>query len=251
MTQIEIINLRRTPNGYNEVTYKMRFTLPTVFGTGTSPIDGLEKIVSSYSDITTSYNIESIPVIGSVIVATETKSVDGTFSVAAIKSYLENRYSALRTSLDSVALSSYDTMAGLVWNGSVWGAAGAITDLPIPEDDNARLCATATGASGAAVTLSIPAVPGKFHTITHLSITAYSTAARTGSATPIQVTTTNINGSPVFVFATAAAIGTTDRYIMESSVPLKSAVPNTITSIVCPATTGVIWRVTALYNINS
>jgi hypothetical protein len=111
----------------------------------------------------------------------------------------------------------------------------------------ATLWVTATAATGVAVTLTLPAVAAQFHYITSMEIEAYTTAARTGSATPILVTTTNLPGSPVFTFATAAAIGTTDTKTFQFTGPIKSATVNTATTIVCPATTGIIWRVNVSY----
>lgn len=108
-----------------------------------------------------------------------------------------------------------------------------------------------TGVVGAGVTLTLP-IPGAglFHYISHIEITAYSTAARAGTATPITITTTNIAGLPGITFGTAAAIGTTDRYNTSFSIPLRSAVANTATTIVCPAVGNVIWRVNVFYYIN-
>lgn len=48
-------------------------------------------------------------------------------------------------------------------------------------------------------------------------------------------------------FASAAAVGTTDSKYVEPGLPLRSSVVNTATTIVCPATTSVIWRITAYY----
>jgi hypothetical protein len=93
----------------------------------------------------------------------------------------------------------------------------------------------------------LPSVASQFHNITHLEIAAYSTVARVGAATPIVVTTTNLN-SLAFTFATVAAIGTLDKQFISPTMPLKSAVANTATTIVCPATTSIIWRVTIIYN---
>lgn len=110
------------------------------------------------------------------------------------------------------------------------------------------LCVTATGAAAAAVTLNLPAIAGQFHHLTHLTITRYATAAVTGTATPIIVTSTNLPGNPQWTFARAQAIGTTDIQSLQlSGHPLRSSVLNTATTIVCPATTSVIWRVTAIY----
>jgi hypothetical protein len=111
----------------------------------------------------------------------------------------------------------------------------------------ANLWVTATGAAAAAVTLSLPAVAAQFHYIGSIEIEAYSSAARTGGVTPVLVTTTNLSGSPVWTFATAAAIGTTDSKVFVFSLPIHSSTVNTATTIVCPATTGIIWRVNVGY----
>jgi len=110
------------------------------------------------------------------------------------------------------------------------------------------LAVTATGASGAAVTLTLPAVSSQFHYITHIRIQLYAAAARTGGATPVVVTTTNLPGSLAYTFETAQAIGTTVERVTElSGNPLKSSTVNTATTIVCPVATSGIWRVTCHY----
>lgn len=111
----------------------------------------------------------------------------------------------------------------------------------------AALGVTAVGASGAAVTLTLPAVAAQFHYITLIEIVKYAAAALTGAAAPVTVTTTNLPGSPAFTFTTAGAIGTSERDTYASMKAIKSAVVNTATTIVCPATTGVIWRVNVWY----
>ena len=111
----------------------------------------------------------------------------------------------------------------------------------------AALGVTAVGASGAAVTLTLPAVAAQFHYITFIEIVKYAAAALTGAATPVTVTTTNLPGTPAFTFTTAGAIGTSERDIYNPNKAIKSAVVNTATTIVCPATTGVIWRVNVWY----
>ncbi len=109
------------------------------------------------------------------------------------------------------------------------------------------LAVTATGAAGAAVTLTIPAATGLFHYLTLLEIVRYATAAITGTATPVVVTTTNLPCTPAFTFATAAAVGTADVRSYVSGTPLRSAAAGTATTIVCPAIASVIWRVNAVY----
>jgi hypothetical protein len=111
------------------------------------------------------------------------------------------------------------------------------------------LLVTNTGAAAAAVTLTLPAAgAGLFHYITKLEVSAIASAARTAAATPVIVTTTNLSGSLAFSFqANAAAQGVSERQVNDFESPLKSSVANTATTIVAPATTSVIWRVTAYY----
>lgn len=240
MTQIQITEVRRY-GSYAEGSYKMRFTLPAVYGTGGNPISGLSEIVSSYSGFYT----EVIPAIGTVIAYAGSKSFDLNVNTNQIQTFLQNEYASIRAALDSRTLTPIDNMIGLKWNGTTWANINTVTDNPVASDVNTSINATA--ATGAAVTLTIPAVVGRFHNISHISITAYSTAARTGNATPITVTSTNLGGI-AWTFATVAAIGTTDVKIIEPDTELKSAVSNTATTIVCPATTNIIWRVVVLYN---
>lgn len=106
---------------------------------------------------------------------------------------------------------------------------------------------TAIGASGAAVTLTLAAAgQGLRHYLTYLSINRFAAATLTAAATPVTVTTTNIPGSMAFSFAAdALAQGQIDRWREDFAYPLASSNQNTATTIVCPATTGVIWRATA------
>ncbi len=106
---------------------------------------------------------------------------------------------------------------------------------------------TNTGASGAAVTLTL-ASPGAGlrHYITYLSVNRFAAATLTAAATPILVTTTNLPGSLVIsVPIEAAAQGTMDRWREDFSFPLAASAQATATTIVAPVTTGVIWRITA------
>lgn len=105
---------------------------------------------------------------------------------------------------------------------------------------------TAVGAAGAAVTLTVPA-GSDFHAISSIEIILYNTAARTGSATPVTVTTTGLNGL-AFTFPSAGAVGTVERRLLEFSAPVKSTAKTAVTAIVCPATTSVIWRVNVFYD---
>lgn len=106
---------------------------------------------------------------------------------------------------------------------------------------------TAVGASGAAVTLTLAAPgAGLKHYLTYLAVDRFAAATLTAGAAPVTVTTTNLPGSLAFSFAAdAAAQGTLDRWREDFAFPIAASALNTATTIVCPATTGVIWRVTA------
>lgn len=108
---------------------------------------------------------------------------------------------------------------------------------------------TAVGAAGAAVTLTLTSPgAGLRHYLTYLSINRFASALLTAAAAPVTVTTTNLPGALAFSFAAdAAAQGTLDRWREDFAFPLMSSAQNTATTIVCPVTTGVIWRVTAGY----
>lgn len=106
---------------------------------------------------------------------------------------------------------------------------------------------TAVGAAAAAVTLTIPAPAAGLRTyITYLAVNRFAAAVLTAAAAPVTITTTNIPGSLAFSFpAEAAALGTIDRWREDFAYPIAVTSQAVNTTIVCPATTGVIWRVTA------
>lgn len=106
---------------------------------------------------------------------------------------------------------------------------------------------TATGVAAAAVTLTLPAPGvGLRHYLTYLSVNRYAAAALTASATPVIVTTTNLPGTLVFTFpADALTLGQMDRWREDFAYAIAATAQNAATTVVCPATTGVIWRVTA------
>lgn len=130
------------------------------------------------------------------------------------------------------------------------GTSKATPIITRPASDN--LSVTAVGAAAAAVTVTLPAAgAGLFHYIDSIEITMYNTAARTGTATPVTVTSTNFPTANAWTFPSAGAIGTTTPYMMSANRPIKSATANTNTTIVCPATTGVIWRVNVFYSVGA
>lgn len=110
---------------------------------------------------------------------------------------------------------------------------------------------TATGAASAAVTATLPAVAGLRHYIDRISVVRSATAALTASATPVTVTTTNINGSPVITFGSdAAGIGIDREIILEYGASGAGTLAvNTATTVVAPIYTGVIWRINVSYRL--
>ena len=124
--------------------------------------------------------------------------------------------------------------------------------MPTVIDDESRasrLCETNTGASGAAVTLTLPAPPAGFvQYVTHLKVTKFAAALLTAAATPVVVTSTNLPGSPAWSFSAGADLqGTTDEQTIEPATPMRATAAGTAVTIVCPGTTSVIWRATAMY----
>ena len=108
---------------------------------------------------------------------------------------------------------------------------------------------TATAAAGSAVTLTLPA-PGASlkQFILEITITKFSAALLVAAAAPVVVTTTNLTGNPSYDFqANAAAPGTIERVQVLPALAIEATAENTAVTIVCPATTDVIWRVSVRY----
>lgn len=115
----------------------------------------------------------------------------------------------------------------------------------------ATLFGTVTAASGVAATLTLPAVTGFRQLIKSVSVVRSAAAVLTASATPTLVTTSNLPGSPVLTFGSdAAAIGADKELKLDcGGNGLLATALGTATTIVCPVTTGVIWRVNAAYGL--
>jgi hypothetical protein len=132
------------------------------------------------------------------------------------------------------------------WRKAKVDATGALSTAPRAAD----LVVSVTAAASAAVTATLPAAgPGLYHYITNIDITRYATATITGTATPNVVATTNMPGSLAWTCASAAAVGTiTDRIVENyTGAPVRCSTANTNTTVVTPATSNVIWRVTVHY----
>jgi hypothetical protein len=184
----------------------------------------------------------SISVTGSTVPITDNNgslTVDGSVSLTG-------------TTLPVSQNGTWTVQPGNTPNSTAWKVDGSAVTQPVSgsavNPTPASTIATAvSSAAGAAITLSLASVAGQFHYISFLQILAYSTSARTGGATPVTVTTTNFTGNPSFTFQSAAAIGTSENQTFPVPGTLKSAAAATATTIVCPATAGVIWRVICTY----
>jgi hypothetical protein len=114
------------------------------------------------------------------------------------------------------------------------------------------LLVSATGAAGAAVTATLPAVPGFRHVVDFIRVTRSATALLTAAAAPVVVTTTNLPGPPALTFgADAAPLGVDKEGVLDFGASgLAATAVNTATTVVCPATPNVIWRVNVGYRLS-
>lgn len=121
----------------------------------------------------------------------------------------------------------------------------------VRDQKSATLVVTATGAAAAAVTASLPAVTGLRHYVDFVQVSKFNAAALTAAATPVLVTTTNIPGAPVLNFSAGGeAQGAEQSKEMDFGGQGAAATAlGTATTVVCPATTGVIWRVIVAYRL--
>lgn len=109
---------------------------------------------------------------------------------------------------------------------------------------------TTLSAAGAAATLTIPSPgTGLRAYITYISLIRFAAAATTAAATPTNVGTTNMPGGLAFSLgAEALAIGAMVPNREDYASPMPASSQNTATTLVVPAVTGVIWRLTAGFN---
>lgn len=110
-----------------------------------------------------------------------------------------------------------------------------------------------TAAVGVAATLTLPAPgSGLYQYIDWIRFDHFAAALLTAGTTPVLVTTTNMPGTPTFNFrADAAPQGTLTEKIVQAGMPIRASAANTTVVITCPATTNVIWRVTASWRVGA
>lgn len=135
---------------------------------------------------------------------------------------------------------------------AAWKRADLNPDGSLQTYRSADLSVTVTGGANAIATATLPAAgAGLFHYITGLSIRRVATAALAGGAI-LTVTTTNLGGRAWRTGNQASiTVATFDGGVLLERVfanPLKSAVANTPTTIVCPAAgAAVSWHVVVDY----
>jgi len=111
--------------------------------------------------------------------------------------------------------------------------------------------ATVTATIGLTATCTIPNPGvGLRNYVTSIEVNRFAGAALVAAATPVLVTTTNFPVGLTFsVPADAALQGTIATIREDFAFPIASAAQNTATTVVGPATTNVIWRITAGYYV--
>jgi hypothetical protein len=127
----------------------------------------------------------------------------------------------------------------------------ASLNLYVRDQKASTLLVTATGAVSQAVTATLPAVIGLRHYIDRIDVVRSATATLTASATPVLVTTTNINGLPILTFGSdTGGIGVDKIQSIDFGASgLATTTLGGTTTIVCPIYTGVIWRINVAYRI--
>lgn len=114
----------------------------------------------------------------------------------------------------------------------------------------ATLCVSAVGTAASSLIVTLPAVINKYHVITFLEITKYNTANSASSATPNNVTTSNLPGNLAFTFSTTGTAGGAFT-LTYPDLNLKSSSPNTDTVLTCPAYSNTLWRVNVFYCLSN
>lgn len=136
------------------------------------------------------------------------------------------------------------------WSIDATSKAGRITRYDsggIELDKPSNLVQTGTAASGAALTITLPVVTGKAHYITSIQIVKFAAALLTAAAAPVVITTTNLNSLAFSFSAGADAQGTSEIQVITPTTPIKALEAGVATTIVCPATANIIWRVNVTY----
>jgi hypothetical protein len=222
----------------------------------TQPVNGTVSIGN-----TPSVSVSNFPATQAVTVGNfpATQPVSGSVSISNSPAVTVSNFPTTQPVSGSVSItgnvntvqSGVGTAAGTpfyeaqVVGGVVVGYTNPLPCIVIP---TTLIVANVTAAAaGATITLPAGGV-NTFHYIDAIELTLYTSTARTGAATAVTVTSTNLGGYGL-TFASAAAIGTTDRYSLTTDRPLRSTASNTATTIVLPVVTGAFWRYNVMYSL--
>jgi hypothetical protein len=224
-------------------------------GTGGGSSAGLTDAELRASPVPVSGFPTTQPVSGTVNVGNfpATQPVSGTVAVSnlpATQPVSGTFWPATQPVSGTVSVSNFPAsqpVTGTFWQATQPVSGTVAISGPVLEQP-ANSAVSVTGAAAAAVTATLPAAgAGLFHYISRINIIAYATVARTGAATPVVVTSTNLPGGLAWTTPTAAAIGTQYETDIQLTSPLKSSAANVATTIVAPATASVIWRINVIY----
>lgn len=197
--------------------------------------------------------------VSNIIAEGSVNGVDYTFPVQIINATTESYITAI-TAVGSYLLVLPPSLKTLRIRSTSHASGSALISLRGGKSNNfnyvkllpTTTTVTTTGASGASVTATIPAVTALFHYITRIRISKYVAANLTPAVTPAIATTTNILGSPSFDFKTLGSLGDSEVLDIDFSAnPLKSAVASTNSTIVCPVLTGAIWKISVFYYLGA
>jgi hypothetical protein len=138
---------------------------------------------------------------------------------------------------------------------NAWGQAGGIATL----DDLGQLAreqlgdtvtpstlhVTGTAAVNTAVTVTLPAVAGKFHAITSIQLVKLYAVVGVAAGAGVIVTSTNLPGNPSWTTEQIAAAAGNAPVVIRAdyaAAPLRALAAGTATTLVAPAQLQTIWR---------
>lgn len=188
-----------------------------------------------------------------------TQPVSGSVSISNTPSVAVNNFPTTQAVSGTVAISgSVNTVQSGVgtavgtpfYEAQVVAGAAVSASNPLPiisSGSNLGVSGTTAAAAGATITLAAGAA-GLSHYIDSIDLVLFTSTARAGTATPVSITSTNLNGWGTLL-ASSGTLGAADRYQLQSTRPLKSAVAATATTITLPSITGGIWRYNVTYSL--
>lgn len=220
-----------------------------------------QKTMANSAPVVLASDQSSIPVTGAVTISAALPTGANTIGAISNTAFIANAGTNLNTSALALdATFTGGTARMKITDGTNNVSVKAASTLAVATDvaqvvqlspmnaQAATLVISATAAVSTANTATLPAAGvGLFHYIVRINIIKYASVATVGAAAPTIVTTTNMPGSLAWTTPTSLAVGTQYETDINSSAPMKSSVANTATTIVCPLTTSIIWRVNVYY----